>query len=344
MALAESPTGGDRRGIRRRHRDQRDRDRARRADEVLTLSDRLRPPGHRLRRRLDPRLPGVDLRRPARGGGARRGPRGPGARAEQRDRLPAADRLTGRTVAVVEVAARIPGGQMADLVRHAAGSTWSRSRSATRSARRCPTRWPAAVPAAARDPLPHCGARAAADRRRDAIGSSTRCSTARASCRPTPTSRSARRSGRSGSTATAAATSSRSPTPRRGARPRRARGRQLRVEVELDELVWTSTDYRDLLDGRTRRAATGRAFEGAPTAGSPSATTSTSRSTPRSAWPSSSTSRACGDLLPDDRVGLLQPRLERRRRARSRSCGRSGTASASTPSTRTRSWTTASTP
>ena len=50
---------------------------------TLTLSDRLRPPGDRLRRRLDPRLPGDGVRRPARGVGARRGAR-PRARSGSR--------------------------------------------------------------------------------------------------------------------------------------------------------------------------------------------------------------------------------------------------------------------
>ena len=89
---------------------------------LLTLSDRLRPPGHRLRRRLDPRLSALD-------------PRGAAAtRASEvavesvralglRDGIAFPQLIAspdGR-VAVVEVAARIPGGQMADLVRHAVG-------------------------------------------------------------------------------------------------------------------------------------------------------------------------------------------------------------------------------
>ena len=64
--------------------------------EVVTLSDRLRPPGRRLRRRLDPRLPGVGLRRPARALRAGRGPRRRGARPPRRHRLPAADRPSRR--------------------------------------------------------------------------------------------------------------------------------------------------------------------------------------------------------------------------------------------------------
>ena len=62
----------------------------------LTLSDRLRPPGDRLRRRLDPRLSGDDLRRPAGGGGAGGGAHRAGARPPRRDRVPAADRDAGR--------------------------------------------------------------------------------------------------------------------------------------------------------------------------------------------------------------------------------------------------------
>ena len=68
-------------------------------------------------------------------------------------------------VLVIEVAARIPGGQMADLARHAIGRRPRRGRAAagarrggSRRARR------ARVPAAARDPLPDRVARAAPDR------------------------------------------------------------------------------------------------------------------------------------------------------------------------------------
>ena len=151
---------GDRRGVPRRHRDERDRDRARRRGDPADALGPAAPARGRLRRRLDPRLSRVDLRRPARGGGARRGARGARARAARRDRVPAADRA-GRRVRVVEVAARIPGGQMADLVRHAVGvdlvEVALRQALGEPSPRRARA---AAVPAAARDPLPDRRARA----------------------------------------------------------------------------------------------------------------------------------------------------------------------------------------
>ncbi len=112
------------------------------------------------------------------------------------------------SVAVVEVAARIPGGQMADLVRHARASTSSRSRCASRSASRCRTR--------SRCRASRSRSRSASSRpqpgplpdrpRHPGRQSRRRCSRRRASSRPTRTCRSARRSGPCGSTATVAAT------------------------------------------------------------------------------------------------------------------------------------------
>ena len=69
------------------------------------------------------------------------------------------------SVAVVEVAARIPGGQMADLVRHATGRRPRRARPALCARRAGPgRRRAAALLAAARDPVPDRRARAAARR------------------------------------------------------------------------------------------------------------------------------------------------------------------------------------
>ena len=157
---------------------------------MLTLSDRLRPPGDRLRRRLDPCLPAVapptllaEAERVAAHVGAR-------ARAARRDRVPAAARRADDGVHVVEVAARIPGGQMADLVRHAVGVDLVEialrqalgepvpdELVAPRGAQPLAIRFLTAEPG----PLP--------TGRVDArSGRSTRCSRRRASCRRTPTS------------------------------------------------------------------------------------------------------------------------------------------------------------
>ena len=129
--------------------------------EVVTLSDRLRPPGHRLRRRLDPRLPGVGLRRSARALGAGRGAGRRGARAPRRHRLPAADRPPGRI-------GRGRRGRGADPGRPDGRPRAScnrrrprrcraplRARRAGARRRRAP-----ALPAAARDPVPDRRARA----------------------------------------------------------------------------------------------------------------------------------------------------------------------------------------
>ena len=159
--------------------------------EAWTL-DPLRPAapaGRRLRRRLDPRVPGDRLRRPARRVGADRGPDRAHARARERHRLPAADRDTGRR------------GRRGRVCGADSGRADGRSRPPRR--RRRPRRGAAAdcarrgaarrarlpaVPPAARDPLPDRGARAAADRAASrASARSSRCSRSRASCRPTPT-------------------------------------------------------------------------------------------------------------------------------------------------------------
>ena len=111
-------------------------------------------------------------------------------------------------VAVVEVAARIPGGQMADLVRHAVGVDLVDARASLRARRAGPRRARASpLLAAARDPLPHGVARAAPDGPRDAgRPARPRAREPRASSRPRRTSSRARRSGPSGSTAIVAAT------------------------------------------------------------------------------------------------------------------------------------------
>ena len=143
------------------HRDERDRDRARRHRRGR---DALRPAAaarHRLRRRLDPRLPGVGLRRPARALGARRRARRRGARPPRRDRLPAADRAPGRV-------GRGRRGRGADPRRPDGRPRAPRDRRRPRRrraavrARRAGSRRgrAAALPAAARDPVPHRRARA----------------------------------------------------------------------------------------------------------------------------------------------------------------------------------------
>ena len=112
------------------------------------------------------------------------------------------------SVRVVEVAARIPGGQMADLVRHAVGVDLVEV--ALRQALGEEATDELVLPklqAAARDPLPDRAAGAAADGEGACrSGRSSPSWPARASSRRTPTCRSARRSGRCGWTATGAAT------------------------------------------------------------------------------------------------------------------------------------------
>ena len=66
---------------------------------------------------------------------------------------------------VVECAARIPGGQMADLVRHAVGVDLVEVQLRMALGEELPGRArAAALPPAARDPVPDRRARAAADR------------------------------------------------------------------------------------------------------------------------------------------------------------------------------------
>ena len=108
-------------GVRGGHRDERDRDRARRRAARLTLSDRLRPPGIGFgvgwMHVYPPSIPADQLARAeqiAVDVGA-------GARAADGIAFPQLIAAPDGRVVVVEVAARIPGGQMADLVRHAVG-------------------------------------------------------------------------------------------------------------------------------------------------------------------------------------------------------------------------------
>ena len=182
----------------------------RRACALITLSDRLRPAGRRLRRRDRARLPVDALRRRARGG--RSGSPCATVRAlglRNGVAYPAAARRDDGVVRVIEVAARIPGGQMArsprygvgvDLVEVAVRQALGEDR-AGRAAR-------AALPAAARDPLPDRRARAAPARRASSSVGDARAGARalRASSRPSSTSSRARRSGRCRSTATGAAT------------------------------------------------------------------------------------------------------------------------------------------
>ena len=76
------------------------------------------------------------------------------------------------SIRVVEVAARIPGGQMADLVRHAVGVDLVEVALRQALGEEIPDELVLPqVRAAARDPLPHRSARAAADRQGASIGS-----------------------------------------------------------------------------------------------------------------------------------------------------------------------------
>ena len=112
---------GDPRELPRRARAERARDRTRRRRRVAHALRPAAPAGDRLRRRLDPRLPDDPVRRRARGGGARRRWHAVAALG-LRDGVAFPQLLaTDDGVVVVEVAARVPGGQMADLARHAVG-------------------------------------------------------------------------------------------------------------------------------------------------------------------------------------------------------------------------------
>ena len=120
---------------------------------------------------------------------------------------------------------------------------------------------------------------------------------------------------------------------RRGARARRgggaAPGRGGRVSSTADAPHWRGCSrmscafdlahYRELLEAAQARRLPVRVLRprAASRATCCSGTTSTSRSTRRSRWPSSRPKRARGDLLPDDAERLLQPRL-----ARGRACAR----------------------
>ncbi len=107
---------------------------------VLTLSDRLRPPGVGFGVGWIHRLSGVGRGRAARRVGASRGAHRARARARDRHRLPAADRGAGRAGRGGRVRGAHPG-RPDGRPRPPRGraSTWSRSSSASRSARRCRT-------------------------------------------------------------------------------------------------------------------------------------------------------------------------------------------------------------
>ena len=111
-------------------------------------------------------------------------------------------------VRVVEVAARIPGGQMADLVRHAVGVDLVEVALRQALGEEIPDelvlpqfQQPLAIRFLTAQPGPLPTGKVASDRLARAGAR-----VPRASCRPTRTCRSARRSGRCGSTATGAAT------------------------------------------------------------------------------------------------------------------------------------------
>ena len=128
----------------------------------LTLSDRLRPPGVGLRRRLDPRLPGDDLR-PTSSRSRSASRRTPCTRSGSQTGIafPQLIAAPDGRVLVVECAARIPGGQMADLVRHAVGVDLVEVQLRMALGEELPDELVhAAVHAAARDPLPHRASRA----------------------------------------------------------------------------------------------------------------------------------------------------------------------------------------
>ena len=111
-------------------------------------------------------------------------------------------------VRVVEVAARIPGGQMADLVRHAVGVDLVEVALRQALGEEVPDELvDCSRQAAARDPLPDRRSRGRCRPARwRGSARSSRCSPPRASSRRTRTCRSARRSGRCSATATGAAT------------------------------------------------------------------------------------------------------------------------------------------
>ena len=309
--------------------------------EVVTLSDRLRPPGHRLRRRLDPRLPGLGLRRPARALGARRGARRRGARAPRRDRLPAADRpprRIGRGRRGRGADPRRPDGRP----RPARDRRRPRRRRAPLRARRARARRgrAPALPAAARDPLPHRRAGPAADRARDADRQ--------------PRARALGRGRRPGGHVPPG----RRDDPARAARRRPARLRDRVADTNVAALdraeaaarlldasrssrelrASTSTHYGEILAAAQAGGYRFAHFEGAPPEGTVILRHDVDLSLDAAAADGRARARRRRerDVLPDDRVGLLQPRLERGRRRRSRGCASSATASRCTPSIRTR--------
>ena len=138
------------------------------------------------------------------------------------------------SVAVVEVAARIPGGQMADLVRHAVGVDLVEVALRQALGEDVPDEvalprftQPLAIRFFTAEPGPLPTGEVDEDRH-----ASTPCSPRRASSRRTRTCRSARRSAPSAATATAAATSSPSADTSAGG-PRRAELAATRLEVEV---------------------------------------------------------------------------------------------------------------
>ena len=163
----------------------------------------------RLRRRLDPRLP-------ARRSTATRSPRRSASPSHAVHALGLRDGIAFPQLIVGDdgrcawsrCAARIPGGQMADLARHAVGVDLVEVAMRQALGDAVPDelvrprfRQPLAIRFLTAQPGP------AADRHGASRSArSSRCWRRRASCRPTSTSRSARRSGPCGSTATAAAT------------------------------------------------------------------------------------------------------------------------------------------
>ena len=106
-----------------------------------------------------------------------------------------------------------------------------------------------------------------------------------------------------------------------GATPGRDRGRMTSERPDGDELPvehdvpegcrFELEHYGEILDAARTGGYRFVGFVRGAVAGSDSSsvTTSTSRSTPRCGWRSSRQRERARDVLPDDRVGLLQPRL-----------------------------------
>ncbi len=194
--------------------------------ELLTLSDRLRPPGIGFGvgwiHVYPPSIPAEQLER------AERIAVDAVAALGLRDGIAFPQLIAspdGRVV-VVEVAARIPGGQMADLVRHAVGVDLveialmqALGEEVPDDVARARFRQPLAIRFFTAEPGPLPTGRVVRIGSLDPV-----LAAPRASCRRTRTSRSARRSARSAATATAAATSS----PSRSRRTRRFGARSTR--------------------------------------------------------------------------------------------------------------------